>query len=478
MSDEKRKVLEMLEEGKITQEDAERLLVALGEGTPAEAGGEEEPRQEPESGESNENVVINIGGEDGNHLRIDVDGNNVPKLTLYPEGDDALGDEISKTVEDTIEQAQKELGNDWNAIGERINDAVTSKMNSVFGGMTGAPAEETAVTSELTEPGTPYEWNVGNDELNSLSIDWVAGQVEIKQGGGNQVVVTEYSKRPLKEDERMAVTFENGEMHIRFAEKKKNGGFHTWFMPNMGKKLVVELPLDQGGLERVKVDTASAGVSMAQIAASLDELKVHTASGVVSLRQVTSDAVSLHTASGSIRAEDVTGDSVSLESASGSIWAGNIQGDCLKAETMSGSVSLENVTMDDLKASTVSGGLKVQGFIADVASLQTVSGSLWAGASGAVDSIHAETVSGGLELHLAGESDQVKMNTVSGRIRLFLPETIGGFTVGYNTRSGRFTSDFPLSGNLGGKSGSGSYKDGDAAISMNTMSGSMELHRA
>jgi len=452
MSDEKRKVLEMLEAGKISQQDAERLLEALGETGETEPAPADRPDQ------------------------THVEG-SVPHLTLYPEGDDALADEISKTVEDTIEQAQKELGNDWNAIGEKINDAVTNKMNSVFGGMKGAPAEE-AAASELTEPGEPYRRNVGNDELNSLSIDWVAGQVEIKQGGNDQVVVTEYSKRPLKEDERMAVTFEDGEMHIRFTEKKKSRGFHTWIIPNLGKKLVVELPLDRSGLERIKVDTASAGVSVTQIAASLDELKVRTASGGVSLRQVTSDDVSVHTASGAVHAESVTGDSVSLETASGSIWAGNIQGDCFKAETMSGSISLGNVTVDDLKANTVSGGLKLQSFIADVANLQTVSGSLWAGASGMVDSIHAETVSGGLELHLTGEPDEVKLGTVSGRIRLFLPETEGGFTAGYSTTTGRFTSDFPLSGNLGGKSGSGVYKDGDAAISMNTMSGSMELHRA
>ncbi len=484
MSDERRKVLEMLEEGKITQEDATRLLKALGE---------EEPRQEPESGEDETTIVIN--GEDGEKACAGEDNGNVPRLTLYPEGDDALADEISRTVEDTIEQAQKELGNDWNAIGEKINEAVTNQMNAVFSGTPPTPpAPDTENPAELTEPGTPYRWNIGKEELNSLAIDWTAGQVEIKQGSADQVVVTEYSKRPLEEDERMYITFEDGEMHIRFTEKKKSWAFRRNLITDRSKKLVVELPQGQNDLEEIRVNTTSADVSMDQLVAGLNKLEVTTASGAVSVKETHGDDLRLHTASGGVKVISAQFSDMSLQSASGSIWAASVTADDFNAHsasgsihaagvtagdfqatTASGSVTIAGVTTDDLIASTASGSLSAQGFTTDDATLKTVSGSLHA--LGKVDSLHAETVSGGLELHLAGEADEVNLHTVSGKIQLFLPETAGGFTANYSTTTGRFDSEFPFTGTMGGKNGCVSYGQGEMEITLSTMSGSMQISR-
>ncbi len=522
MSNEKRRVLEMLEQGKITEQDAARLLDALGEsgelpGTPPaqsltlvpaadmESAAEEAARKAEQVESAAEEAARKA---EQMESAAEMEGprqepkEGVPNLTLYPEGDDGLADEISRTVEDTIEQAQKKLGNDWNAIGERINEAVTGKMNAIFNGMPptppappAPPAPEAENLAELTEPGTPYQWNIGSGELNSLSIDWVSGQVEIAQGDSNKVVVTEYSKRPLNEDERMHITFEDGEMHIRWCEKRKTWGFHRNFLTVKSKKLVVELPGGQDGMEEVRVNTASASVSIAQIAACLDELEVTTASGSVSVSEAHGDDLRLHTASGSIKLENSRFDDASLKSASGSIWAegvkaddfdahsasgsvqtGSITADDFHAATASGSVSVENVTADDLTASTASGGLKVQNFTTDDANLKTVSGSLYA--SGMADDLHAETVSGGLELHLGGKADQVDLHTISGRIQLYLPETAGGFTANYSTTTGRFDSEFPFTGKIGGKNGCVVCGEGDMEITLSTMSGNMQIRKA
>ena len=76
MSDEKRTILEMLAEGRITQEQADQLLEALGDSDEAEAEIEAEPTEE-----TTPSITVN-----------DADGS----ATIYPDGTIELqGDSLS-----------------------------------------------------------------------------------------------------------------------------------------------------------------------------------------------------------------------------------------------------------------------------------------------------------------------------------------------------------------------------------------------
>ena len=97
---------------------------------------------------------------------------------------------------------------------------------------------------------------------------------------------------------------------------------------------------------------------------------------------------------------------------------------------------------------------------------------------GSGEELSLSTVSGQLSLQVGQHPRQVKLNTVSGRIYAGLPEGEPGFTVEYSSMSGAFSSQFPLSGELGKRKGRAVYGGGGASLRLDTVSGAMELHVA
>ena len=104
---------------------------------------------------------------------------------------------------------------------------------------------------------------------------------------------------------------------------------------------------------------------------------------------------------------------------------------------------------------TTAGKLELWGVAAQRRRAETGAGALTAGGNG--EELSLSTVSGQLSLQVGQHPRQVKLNTVSGRIYAGLPEGEPGFTVEYSSMSGAFSSQFPLSGELGKRKGRAVY---------------------
>ena len=372
MNDEQRKILEMVADGTLTQQDADRLLEALG---PApEAAPEEEPSQD-------------------------------------------LGDRIAKTVEHIVDRSMGAFGPSGDGdLGEKISAAVEEAT---------AAAPEPQTHREEDADSEPWDEeshtslmvlaeDAQGEGVHSLVISWISGEVEVLPWEGSELRITETANRPLAEDERMRQTLENGVLTVEWTRKRRRIG-----PMNLRKRLVVEIPAGVS-LRRVEVNSVSAPVRLEGTAAA-GELAVSTVSGKLEAFDLTAPA---------------------------------------------------------LKLTTVSGKLELQGFAGDTVSLNTVSGKLTA--HGAARFLETETVSGKIELGLEDLPENLSANSVSGKIEATLvlpPEDPRGFTVSYESLSGLFESDFPLTGELKKHHGAGVYGDGSHRISMETTSGKMELHR-
>jgi DUF4097 and DUF4098 domain-containing protein YvlB len=221
-----------------------------------------------------------------------------------------------------------------------------------------------------------------------------------------------------------------GKLRIRWSRDK---AFRSRMF--LQKHLVVELPQD-AALEELRVDTVSGGVYLSGFQA--EECRVSTVSGAARCQ--------------GLRAQR------------------------LRVEAVSGAASLENVAAEELRCTTTSGKLELCGFAAQRLRAETVSGALTAGGNG--EELSLSTVSGQLSLQVGQHPRQVKLNTVSGRIYAGLPEGEPGFTVEYSSMSGAFSSQFPLSGELGKRKGRAVYGSGGASLRLDTVSGAMELHVA
>ena len=366
MSEEKRRILEMLEAGTISQKDAQRLLEALGENLSQPAPMSEKPEQD-------------------------------------------VFEEAAQAVEPALEVPKEEKAA-WNA--EQA-------------GWQAPPVESTAALALPLEE-NQYQQPVGG-VVTQLKIEWWNGPVEIRPWEGDTIRVAEYSPRPLEDSERMGIRVKNGKLHIQWNE---NGiRFGSW---RLKKHLVVELPTD----------------------AVLEEIRAENTSG------------SLYLAGISLGKGN-------LETTSGMVYCHGLRAEKMRVETTSGEVQMEGASVGELRVETISGEQRILEFAAQYFKGETVSGALTAIGNG--EELKLSTVSGPLTVQVGQHPRKVKLETVSGPVEAVLPEGEPGFTVEYSSLSGRFSSQFPLTGKLGKREGSAVYGSGGTQLHLETVSGSMGL---
>lgn len=413
MSDAKRKILEMLEQEQITQQDAARLLEALGE----------------VEGEPSEPLV----SEDMACFAPQAEQKEAPAINWK----EKLGAAVGRASE-VLDAEGRALEESLGAMGEAIESSVNKAVRTVAGIFEGSerPTIQEGAWSPISEacpqPGPnaiAYTESFAMEELEKLLISWVNGPVELRPWEGDLVRVTEYTSRPLNENQRLWRRVSSSCLEIRWIQEKFS--FSALTMPQ--KHLVVELPEN--------------------LASSIEKSKVSSVSGNIYANGLAGEELSFSTVSGGVFTESVQGEEVHLESVSGRIWGRDVSVEELTVNTTSGGVELEGVAAEELKAETVSGKLNV---------------------SGNAEGFKLKTVSGALHLRVSQCPEEAEFQTVSGKIQFDLPEN-EGFTVKYNSFSGRFSSAFPLSGSLDSKKGKGIYASGDASFSFNSTSGSMSI---
>ena len=158
----------------------------------------------------------------------------------------------------------------------------------------------------------------------------------------------------------------------------------------------------------------------------------------------------LNTVSADARLDDVRTKNFNVKSVSGPIILNGINSDNATFQSVSGYIDAEDISAPTLSAQTVSGRIDVKANI-EKAKLKTVSGAV---------KLYAGDIS----------MSTLSAQTVSGDIIFGLPEN-GGFTARYSSVSGGFHSEFPVE--MSGKRGT--YKNGGIDISLETVSGSINI---
>lgn len=407
MQDEKRQILEMVGEGKISQEDALRLLEALeDDGQPDTVGQAFQSTMEELRGEANEG------------------GAGPYKGPVTPPAQEGIWGGMG--------EAAREVGQVLSQTAAATVDAISEGVQWAKGAVQKIPGvsvwwgEDQPGAAPQEEP-QPYQYQEAPAPVDKLDIEWVNGPVEILPWEGDHINVTEYAKPDLDEGQRLEfVITENGTMRIRWTNDKK-----FWKGLLLSKYLLVQVPAGLC-LEKARVTNIS----------------------------------------GSVHMEGLLGEDIQLSTTSGRVEAVGVRGEKLKATSVSGSIRAENMQLEELRLSTTSGRIEAPGFGAESAKFQSVSGGVEAyGNSG---SIEAKTVSGAIRLATEHPPESVRLETVSGSIRLTLPPD-AGFTAKYDSMSGSFSTPYPVSGDLHGKSGKVTYASGGTKVHLNTLSGKMEI---
>ena len=300
MNEEKRQVLDLLRAGKITQDQAQRLLEALGEDpapeppvsgdfTPAAPGLPprlaelrataqsklEEAQAKLErawdkferakaalsaaapSGDLEADLaeaqaqMDEVQGEweaaqaEFEAYLIRTDNIEEVQNELHPEEEPAgpSGDEVGPQ-EDEVGPQEDEVGPDGGETGPNPGDFGSNA------GQTGSiPGDFCLYNPHVPAPAAPliplplephsYELPTPGP-ISRLRVNWVNGPVEVRPWEGDTLRLTEYSPRPLKEEERLSLREENGCLTVQWTQKP---AIFLGFRPlTLQKHLVVELP--------------------------------------------------------------------------------------------------------------------------------------------------------------------------------------------------------------------------------------------
>lgn len=394
MSEEKRKVLEMLEQGKINVEEAHKLLEALGEsGAPQE---ELAPAKEEEAVPAQEQGAGETARTNGEKAGVGPAVFSTPAPTLQlPDDLLAAAAEGEKAAGEPAARPRETAEGEWG----------------------GAAREQTPrYEYETCPPPAPgwqqYEYTVDAAGIEDLDLSWISGPMEVRAWGGERIRVTEYARTALPEGRQLQLQTAGGVLTVRWAREVIL--FGLW---PLSKHLVVELP--------------------AALAAGLGRVKCANVAGKTYLTGLCAQT--------------------------------------LEASSTSGLVSLGGVTARRLAAKSISGAVRAEDFAAQTADFGTTSGAVEAW--GSAEELQLKSVSGALRLGLGQCPGKAVLGTTSGGIVLTLPGEIG-FTAKFSSVSGRFSTDFQVEGEMGGKQGKVVHGDGYAKLKLNTISGGMKVLKA
>lgn len=278
--------------------------------------------------------------------------------------------------------------------------------------------------------------------VKNLDVHWTSGDVTIAYHDGDTVELTETSKKPLSESDRLRWWLDGDTLRVQF---RKPGLRLGW---SLDKQLTLTLP------KGAKLGTAA----------------IELTSGDMRIPSIEASAIALESTSGDIEvAQAGSADEVSLNSTSGNIVATLFDAAKVTADTTSGNIILTQTgATDALCAQSTSGSVS--------ATLERVGESAF------------ESTSGNVEVSIT-EAGTAKLSSTSGDIRV----AVGAFEdLSVDTTSGSVTAELPAEPGFAGEvsSTSGSvdsaialekdgrtYRcgDGSARVQIHTTSGDISL---
>lgn len=281
-------------------------------------------------------------------------------------------------------------------------------------------------------------YTVPADGISDISIDWVAGDIEIEPYDGIEIVFSEKAKNGISEKTSLSWEAKGEELRIYF------------YHPDVS---VTNCPSKDLTL---KVPRA--------LAESLDSLTVDTVSGSVEIEKLSPQNITVETTSAEVKLEDVRTGRFGANTASGRVeFSGTAE--IVDVDTTSGDVELDMDALgEQIDVDTTSGKVKLSGTAEEI-QIDTTSGKV--GLSGKADKIRINTTSGEVELDMDALGDRVEVDTTSGDVLLEIPKN-SGFTLDYDSTSGDLTSQAPMTSD-------GVCGDGACRMTVSTTSGDLRI---
>ncbi len=469
MDDNVMRVLQMLQDGKITAQEAETLIAALrGE----KAGAEDADDAPP-------------GPADKNGFFFTLDNIKTPKIDL-----DDLGERISRAVskvqpEKILKRVQSQIrtvsrsGASWSA-------TVSARVRNWTDGEDVRPSRP----ADQAEQDEDEEQECHLDPGALVTVENPLGDVVLIAGDEGTAYITAHKKVWGASADTIKSHSEQIEITVQGTDSRLDVKIAA---PDYFRSGTVDVEMRVPPSVSVRVSTRFGKVEIGGLAGRAEAVST---GGNITLHDLQGDA-RCESASGSIKLDNIQGSAtvasqsgdiharnvrkgLSANSASGDVSAEEIEGGRVECKSVSGDVRAGKLGLEnplDITIESISGGLKVTDANGNIG-LKAVSGDVLAERLVA-SRLQAQTVSGDVSVALQEPFHAtMQLNTVSGDVSLALPEG-SNVRVSLGSTSGDVKCDLAATEVSASETlWTGQIGTGAGTINVQTLSGDARLLRA
>lgn len=414
MNEEKKMILKMLEQGKITVEQAEKLLDAINENSSEET---EEPKK---------NTEYKIPEDDS-------------KMSGFFSG---IGDFVKKTVQTAIETA--------------------TGSTSFLGDFKAKERDKSAMVKSFRKD--------LDENIEEIKLDLGESQIVVKETDEDAPFIKVWVDKDFTEEEfnsEFEVLYRSDES-VCVSQIKRSKSVSINIIGGKSEKgynysSITELYIpSSNNISLLDLNTETGGISISDI--DIGDLKAVTDFGGVRLNSIDVDDLSVAADAGSIDASNINCDDLTLTADFGSIKLDNANADLVRLTSDAGNVLASNVNCDDIKLATDAGNLKIFNSDVDSCTMRLSAGSLSANRLSA-DELKMQTSAGSIAIEdLVNTIDTIEAKTDAGNIKAGLSNLDNEITVKMRSSAGtlNYPEEFKLINSSAGNREI--YRDGNSPL--------------
>lgn len=301
MKEERMMILTMLEEGKISSEEALKLLDAI----------DDMPEENPEENNFNKN-------EDDKKINVE---------------------KTMKKVEETLKEQGKKMGDFGADLGNKISELVS-----------GIKDKSSSVNfwSNYETINTTLEKDISHLNEPILDLKSVNGGIIVKPWEKESLLLKincSFKKGVLDENDTLYDFYEEDNKII----------FRPVYTSNIGIKLEVYVPSKK--YNSIILKTSNAKIETSDI--NLDSLICETTNSNININKIDSKNINLTTKNGKIIIEKVNSSTIQANSTNSSILLGKISGEKIFVATKNGKIYIDEITSNQIDGVTSNGSIEV-----------------------------------------------------------------------------------------------------------------------
>ncbi|HSH34897.1 DUF4097 family beta strand repeat-containing protein [Schnuerera sp.] len=319
MKDEKLMVLSMLEEGKITSEEAVKLLEAL---------------------EETESFIEFESTEDNKEKFIDID-------------------KTKKKLE-VLEKNINEQGKKVESLGTDLGSKLANAFSNLFN--TGNPFN---LLGNYEVINTKIERDISHMDSPTIHLKSINGSINLKSWEKEKLLIKIVYQHKHS-------NFDKNDKFYDLYEENNKIIFEPLYANNVMMNLDVYLP--NRYYERINLNTSNGKLQVENL--NLGILYCKTSNGSISLKDITSKDIDLSTKNGRINLIDISSPRINAISTNSGIKIEDIDTNNLIVSTKNGRINLSDILADNISGNTSNGSIEINDINSKVVKLTTSNGKI------------------------------------------------------------------------------------------------------